>query len=530
MQLRRRCRRAVAGTLVVLAAGTLGAPTAPAPAQAQTPPACPVATPCRLTAGLPEARALNVEVTPDGTRAVFLHTSDDAGQELYSVPVAGGAAPTKLDVPAATGIGRFAISPDSTRVLYTSSLAPDGGLALFSVPITGPAGATVRLANDLRPDFQVSADSRKVVLTTRNGDRVRAVPIGGPANAGVRLTDPFAANGVVFELSDNSSSVVYSAAGDTAGVTELYRVPLTLTPPADPVTTKLSGPLVANGDVQDFEVAAGGGPAVYRADQDTDNVFELYSVRLGGAGRVKLSVPLPAGWDVFGGGTLGGLDFGWQLLPDGSRAVYEVQSAAGVSRQLLSVPTAGPAGASVRLDSPPTGSIEFGYRVAADSSRVVYAEGTTSGDVLHLGKSVPAAGPAGAGAIVTWPTPTGELFTISPDGDHVVWELGDTGVLFRTASTGPIGDSVRLNGDEDPNLPQIDPASRRVTYLANQPGPQRDLFSAPIGGDGTRYNLTAALDAAFIPSSYRLTPTHAVYPATPDFDGFHLYSSRLVPT
>lgn len=66
--------------------------------------------------------------------------------------------------------------------------------------------------------------------------------------------------------------------------------------------------------------------------------------------------------------------------------------------------------------------------------------------------------------------------------------------------------------------------SRRASYLVDQPGSQRDLYSAPIDGNGIRFNLTQSLDPALIPSSYRLTAQHAVYPATPDFDGVHLYS------
>ena len=523
-------QRSAGRVLAAMAAAMALVPALTTPSGAQTPPTCSRTVPCRLSAGLPEARVLNVVVSPDGERAVFLHTSDSGVQELYSVPVQGGAAPTRLDVPAADRLGRFVISPDSSRVLYLAPLGPDGTDALFSVPIAGPASANVRLANTLRNDFQVSPDSRKVVLATPTGDRLRAVPIAGPANAGVRLTDPFAAPGVRFGVSANSGSVVYTAQQDAVGVSELYRVPLTLSPPPDPVTTKLNGPLAVDGDVTSFQLAADDGPVVYRADQDANDVFELYSVRLGGAGRVKLSRPLAPGWDVFDHGVLGGLPFGYQVLPDGSRVVYEIQNSIGTARELYSVPTAGPASGSVRLDAPPSGFIEFGYQVTGDSERVVYVVGSTSGAVQRQAYSVPVAGPAGGSDLVTFPSPTGHQFTLSPDGDHVVWELDENGTLFRTDIAGPLFGSVRINGAEDPGLTFVDPASERVVYLAPQPGFQSDLFSVPIEGDGTRYNLTRTLDAQFIPTGFGLTAEHVVYPASPDFEGFHLYSSRLVPT
>jgi hypothetical protein len=46
---------------------------------------------------------------------------------------------------------------------------------------------------------------------------------------------------------------------------------------------KVSGVMPPLGDVTTFEISPDGRYAVYLADQDTDGVFELYSVLLGGA-------------------------------------------------------------------------------------------------------------------------------------------------------------------------------------------------------------------------------------------------------
>ncbi len=49
--------------------------------------------------------------------------------------------------------------------------------------------------------------------------------------------------------------------------------------------TKLNMPLPAGGSVVEFRITPDGSRVVYRADQDVDNVFELYSVPVqGGSG------------------------------------------------------------------------------------------------------------------------------------------------------------------------------------------------------------------------------------------------------
>ena len=171
--------------------------------------------------------------------------------------------------------------------------------------------------------------------------------------------------------------MVYRADQETAGVFQLYRVPLTLTPAPDPPTTRLNGPLVAGGDVFEFRLAPDNGPVIYRADQDTDSVRELYRVRLGGADNVKLNLPLEPGWEVRPPGELGS-EGPAGVTPDGSRILFEIasNSVPGFAFfQLYSAPANGP-GAAVRIDHPPlvpeglTATVE--YKISADSRRVVY--------------------------------------------------------------------------------------------------------------------------------------------------------------
>jgi hypothetical protein len=372
---------------------------------------------------------------------------------------------------------------------------------------------------------------------------LRVVPIAGPASAGRRLTDPFVAGGRVDELriSANSGSVVYRADQDTDGVRELYRVPLTLSPAPDPLTTKLNGPLAPGGDVDQFTLAPDNGPVIYLADQDTDSVRELYRVGLGGAGKAKLNRTLPSGWNVYSPNQgPGDEDLPARVLPDGSRVVYEIGDLVNgrVFHQFYSVPIAGPGNAGVRLDHPPLippGEIfALDYTISADGKRVVY----TMVDQSLPGEpnlppgwllSVPAAGPASAGRVIAGPATTGFFETLSPDGQRVVYI--DQGNLFSVPITG--GTAVRLNGEEHPGaFLRINATSTRVVYGAST-GSGPALFSAPLDGNGTRYNLTESLDDAWDVQGEILTPdgARAVYEVRRgSLDApFELFSSRLVP-
>lgn len=491
-------------------------------------------------------------LTPNGERVVIIHLGENGVVELFSVRVTGGR-PVRLSASREEPAGFVAISPDSTRVLYTfpAGTGEPGNPArreLFSVPIAGPSSASVRLAADISTSVRVrvSPDSRMVVFAPSAGDRLRVVPIAGPASAGRRLTGPFVAGGRVgeFRISTNSRSVVYQADQDTNGVGELYRVPLTLSPTPDPPTTRLNGPLVVGGGVGEFTLAPNNGPVVYLADQDTDGVPELYRVQLGGAGRAKLNRTLPSGWSVQSPNEDPGEErrLPARVLPDGSRVVYEIGDVVNgrVFKEFYSVPIAGPGSASVRLDHPPLippGEISARrYTISADSKRVVY----TMVDQSLPGEpnlppswllSVPAAGPANAGRALTFPTNPEHIHTLSPDSQRVAYIFQDN--LFSVPITG--GTSARLNGTESLRgaFLRINATSTRVVYEATS-GTGFGLFSAPLAGIGARYNLTESLGDVWDVNGRALTPNGArviytIRRGSLNDAPVELFSSRLAP-
>ena len=63
---------------------------------------------------------------------------------------------------------------------------------------------------------------------------------------------------------------------------------------------KLNGPLVAGGDVGIGEqISPNGQWVIYRADQDTDELDELYSVPITGGSATKINSNLPASAEIF---------------------------------------------------------------------------------------------------------------------------------------------------------------------------------------------------------------------------------------
>jgi Tol biopolymer transport system component len=103
--------------------------------------------------------------------------------------------------------------------------------------------------------------------------------------------------------------VVYRADQDTADVFELYSTPL-----GGGASIKLNSPLVSGGDISTLLFSPDSSQVVYRADQDTDEVFELYRApAAGGSAPVKLNGPLVSG---------GNASSSFSLSPDSSRVVY----------------------------------------------------------------------------------------------------------------------------------------------------------------------------------------------------------------
>jgi Tol biopolymer transport system component len=489
----------------------------------------------KLNGSLPAAGDVGTyAISPDGRYAVYQADQDTEGVvELYSVFLWGGA-PVRLNpsLPAGRNVTGWKISPDSSRVVYLADRDTDEVFELYSVPLSGPASDGVKLNRPLVEkggvfwgdvsQFLISPDSSRVVYLAdqdiNTANELYSVPLAGPASDGVKLNRPLGLTRDVeqFRISPDSSRVVYRADQETYHVPELYSVPLV--GPAE-VGVKLNKSLVLNGVVSGFEISPDSSRVVYRADQDSDEVFELYSVPVGGpaengkkltewgfagdvhsfnispdSSRVVYLASQTNNSELFSIHISGqgappiklnpplvqdGIVNDFKISPDSSRVVYRANQETHEIYELYSVPLTGPAEAGVKLNGPLIPNREvWSYQISPNSSRVVYT--TTQNYDLNLElNSVPLQGPAENGVRLNRNLgTTGAIaaFEISPDSSRVVYradqDSDDVFELYRVPLAGPAEAGVKLNGQlvlfGDVGSFLIGPDSSKVLYAADQ--------------------------------------------------------------
>jgi Tol biopolymer transport system component len=331
---------------------------------------------------------------PDGTRLVY------AANGLYSVPVDGSQAPVLLST---RSVRSFAVTPDASRVVF------DTLLDIYSTRLDG-SGLEAHLAHlldyEIQPlEYAISLDSGTVVFrgkATRQAEDVFAVPVDGGAPL-LQLDPPLPAGSDVagFELAPASSTVVYRAQQDSPTLYELYAVPLT-----GGVTTKLS---TSSASVTALRIAPDGTRVVYLADR-------LFCVPLAGGTPLELSNQ--------------GAQAGFVITPDSTRVVYQ--------KALPQLRSAALDGSSDLLLS--NSALQF--RLSADGARAVF----TSGQPTHI-DSVPTLG--------------GPLVPLDPATNRSV------------------------------ELFEIDPVSGRVAFTKFGADPvDRELWGAPVDGSAAAVRLS----------------------------------------
>jgi dipeptidyl aminopeptidase/acylaminoacyl peptidase len=224
-------------------------------------------------------------VSPNGQRVVYCADPDTDGIfELFSVPLTGGV-PVKLNVPpgAFGGIERFEISADSARVIFLIENAPnfDSVFELYSAPLAGGSAPT-KLSDEMVDNgnvdiFGITSNSNFVVFSAdrliQGTVELFSTPVDGTGEPNL-LNNLLVQDGNVaaFVISPDGSKVAFIADDEELNVFELSFNVIDGGEPA----SKISDPLVANGDVFDVIVASDSDAVVYHADQDTDSVNEIY--------------------------------------------------------------------------------------------------------------------------------------------------------------------------------------------------------------------------------------------------------------
>ncbi len=359
-------------------------------------------------------------VSDDGNTLVYLGDMDDyLTHEIYYVDLSGDtpAAPVRVNtpIPADSGqnIDEFVLSANGETLIYVGDQDTDDVFEAYYVDLSGASPAA-------------------------------PVKISGTMDAGEDVSDKNTP-----QVSDDGNRVVYVADQDSDEVWELYYVDLSGVSPAAPV--KLSGTMVADGDVNaDPALAANGMGVVYRADQDTDGVHELYYVDLSGvspAAAVKVNSALVSG---------GLMQTKYLISRDSTTIIYRADQDVDNVQELFYVDISGASPAApVQLNtSLPSGADVDDFKLSRDGNSVIYrADQDVQGEHKILYVDLSGVSPAApvqvtdtliAGGFITEP------LLISGDGQAVVYPAiketaGVYELYFVDLSGSAPGVNVKLN-------------------------------------------------------------------------------------
>ncbi|MCA9729288.1 MAG: hypothetical protein KC729_16490, partial [Candidatus Eisenbacteria bacterium] len=266
--------------------------------------------------------------TPDSLRFVFGKSAEPTGiraNALFAVPVVGpGSAAVQVSPPDATEVTWARASEDSSRICLRTLAAPGERGEVFVSPITGPAGAAVRLSVPLfgptgAGACEFTGDSSTVVYSGHMdnfGDRaVLAVPVEGPPESAIRLTLPLNPMGgaLAWRLDTLGSTLLYSGQYGGDGAMRLQVVPV-----AGPASASV--PMGApfydpTGTWAGTVIAPNGRSVLLFADFEDAGQYELLALDLEHPEEpgTFLNPPLVPGGSLI-------YDFAW--LPDSLGAVY----------------------------------------------------------------------------------------------------------------------------------------------------------------------------------------------------------------
>ena len=476
--------------------------------------------------GIPSAPSLisgtaaGVSVTdykfaPDGFRLIFQATNAQY-RPLFATTVSG---PTSVSVgglpPGVSGpfqwVDEFKISSDSTRVVFRArqiATATNSPYDLWSAPVSGGGPVTLLMAGSTtvnRPgverDFQITSDSSRVVFRNNSNlspTRVElySVQIDG-SSAATRLSAPpaFGSTHQVqdFALSPNGVRVVFRSDEASAGLPQLYSVPT-----SGGAITALPGASVAGRQVYpDYQVSSDSVRVVFKADREALNVHDLYSVPIAGGTPTPVSFTSSS---ILAGGVIRQ----FAITPDAARVVYVGNKSLFSNYLLYSVPITGGSTGSIGTFWGDVG----GFKLSADSARVVFT-GVADGSTPNPSRLWGVAAAGGVPVALSGPVAVREArttFEITPNSERVVFSDEKHGSSSTTGAptidiySVPIGGGIPtlisgtlVSGGSvfDPGLSasnyvfQIGPDSKRIAFVStkNAVGVY-ETFSAPIDGGG----------------------------------------------
>lgn len=376
-------------------------------------------TPVRLNVNLPNGGDIrSYKISPDSSRVVYIADQIVSERvELFSVPISGGSVQRlNSQLPTDGDVEQFSIDSNSGRVVYTADRNNTGDRGLYSTSIASGGATPLTTSNDVL-DFKIRPDGEFVVFRAINSsDEIQLYRVATLGSFVLRLNATLPDGGSVgrFEISADNSRVVYLADQNIDDVTELFSVTF-----AASLRTRLNGDLAIAGeefvgDVAGYQLSPDGQSVLYYADQIQDGVFELFRVGVTGGPNTRLNTELPIGGDV--------IESGFKFTPDSTRVVYLADQTADNVTEIFSVPVLGGTPTRLNADLPVGGDVIFDFQIAPDSSYITYHAQQNTADVNELylvptdgGNSKRINGNLPIGADVEF------FYQISSDGQHVIY-------------------------------------------------------------------------------------------------------------
>lgn len=457
-------------------------------------------------------------LTPGAIVSQEVHIRDN---DAAIVTISGGSA-AEID-----GVVEFTVSlSEAVDVPVEVQFATANGTATAAGDYIGSISQSVTIATGSRTQtisVPVIHDSTVEAAENFTG-RVTSIQADGRdvSFGNGRLTNSEFVTGVVRspQISPDGSTVVYAADQDMDEVFELYSVPI-----GGGTVTKLSGPMAFGGDVSPYTVLVSDTMVVYRADQDTDGVEELYSVPLHGGVVTKLNAPFSQSQRLHYLIRFTGSHVLYQSNPDPAFPAY---------LELYSVPVTG--GPVVHLNRPflkgnPLilgGATLLG--VSDDGGTVLYGGRHEEGGPLVL-YSVPIDG--GASTRLSTPQSEGSgVNNVRVSGSTVVYNADTTlpwkFELFTVPITG--GTATKLSGEisDQDAITDFEVVDGIVVYLRNRGSSSFDEIYRVALDDRVVTRINGPMVQNGGVKRFSIIDNHVVYVADGEFEGLNeLYSRPL---
>lgn len=398
-------------------------------------------------------------VSPNGDFVVYAADQDTENRtELYLVNLANPGVATKLNAPLTINrdVTGFDISPDSSKVVYRADQDAPDVFDLFLVNVANP-GSAVKVNAPLVAGgyvfagFSFSPDSSQIVYRAdQDVDETPEIFLTNIATPGTaqQLNPELTAGGEVstaYRFSPDGTYVGYIADQEVDERQELFVVSVA----APRVSTKLNGPMTAEGDLCRFEFSHDSTRVAYCGDQETNDVEELFLVSLGSPGvSQKLNPTLVPG---------GNVGSHYDFSPDDTFIVYEAEQDVADRNELYRVDLAAP-GVATKLNAPiVAGGVVYDgvfyngvymFHIRPDGQHVAYVANQESASVWEL-YDVDLATPGTATKLSSAMAGIGLWdFTYSADGQQVVYSAAQANEFFDLygVDTNTPAVSTKVNG------------------------------------------------------------------------------------